>query len=78
MKSRMIPKVFKMYPQGSLNICCEYHGNPCNSCRDILLANVNLLMGPEEKSEDHQIHKDSSSGNHECMWEISWQSVQWL
>ena len=24
----MIPKHFKMYPQGSLKICCEYHGNP--------------------------------------------------
>ena len=36
-------------------------------------TNVNLLMALEEKLKNHQ--RDSSSGNHDYLSQISWQSI---
>lgn len=30
-------------------------------------TNVNILVALDEKSSDHQSHRDSSCGNHECL-----------
>ncbi len=61
-----------------MNLCNKFHGNPSNSFAEnqwdisLKLTNVNLSVVPEEKSEDHQSHKDTSSGNHEYLYEAVW------
>lgn len=37
-------------------------------------TNVDPMMAPEEKSEDHQSYDSSPSGNHECLFKISLKS----
>lgn len=61
-----------------LNICSKVHGNPSNSGQDSSLKtpNVNLVVAVEEKSEKPQSQKESSSGGHEFLYKISWQSIQ--
>lgn len=58
------------YPDGGMYVCTKCHDNPSNSCPDICLktANVNFLVGLQEKSGDHQIKQDSSSGDHACLY----------
>ncbi len=36
------------------------------------------MVALEEKSGDHQSHKDSPSGQHEYLHQIVWQSIQQL
>lgn len=41
--------------------------------------NINLMVVLELddiKSEDHQSLRDSSSGDNECLYKISWQSIK--
>ncbi len=54
----------------------KYQLDYCKNCWDISVKNknVNLMVSLEEKSEDHQSHLDSSSGDHERLCKISWQS----
>ncbi len=40
----------------------------------LVLLNVSLMVTLEEKSQVHQSHWDSSSGDHECLYKIYWQS----
>ncbi len=37
---------------------------------------VNLILVLEEKSEEHKSQSASSSEHHECLYKISWQSIQ--
>ncbi len=37
-----------------------------------------FMAALDEKSGDHQNQKDSSSGDHECLYKPSWQSIQQL
>ncbi len=43
-------------PEGDMNMCIKFHGNPSNTFWDISLktTNVNLLVAVEENSGDHQ------------------------
>ncbi len=38
--------------------------------------NFGLMVALDKQSEDYQSLKDSSSGEHECLYKISWQSIQ--
>lgn len=40
-----------------------------------IFYNVNLVVGGEEKSEDHQSHRDKLSGHHECLYNMFYQSI---
>lgn len=44
-------------------------------CSFDISYNVNLVVGGEEKSEDHQSHRDESSGHHECLYNMFYQSI---
>lgn len=44
-------------------------------CSFDIFYNVNLVVGGEEKSEDHQSHQDKSSGHHECLYNMFYQSI---
>ncbi len=54
----MKTKVITVHPEVNINVWTTFHGNPSKSCWDISLktTNVNLMVAPEEKSEDHQSH----------------------
>lgn len=54
-----------------MTICTKYH-------EDITLKtiNVNPLVTQGEKSEEYQCQRDSSSGDLECLYKSSWQSIQ--
>ncbi len=47
-----------IYPEGAIDVCTKFHGNPSNICLDISLktTNVNLMAVLEKKSGDHQSH----------------------
>ncbi len=45
-------------PEGNMNLCFKFHGNPLNSCCDLSHKTKysNLVVALEEKSGDHQNH----------------------
>lgn len=60
---------------GCQDIWTKFHGSSSSNCQDISLkaTNVNLI---EEKSGNQQIQWDTSSWNHECVYDIhSYQSI---
>lgn len=71
MENQGITKVSTIYPEGNMTICTKYH-------EDITLKtiNVNPLVTQGEKSEEYQCQCDSSSGDLECLYKSSWQSIQ--
>lgn len=52
---------------GTMNVYSRCHDPPSNRCQHIPLnsTSVGLFVLIEKKSEDRQIRKDSSSGDHE-------------
>ena len=77
MKGQRINKVIRPDPLGTLNICSKFHSNPANIYQDISLKiqNVKLMIAIDEKSQDHLCQFDSSSGEHNCLYQMSQQSI---
>ncbi len=48
--------VITIHPVGNMNVWTKFHGNPSNSCGEILLktTKINLMVALEEKSKDPQ------------------------
>lgn len=59
----------KIHPLGTMNVYSKYHDHPSNHCHQISLnsTSAGLFVMIEKKSEDRQIWKDTSSGDHECL-----------
>lgn len=45
MNSQGSPKLFGIYPLGTLNMCTKIHSNSCNSCQEISLKNGGKVKG---------------------------------
>ena len=67
-KSQRTTKVIGIHPLRNMNFRTKFCANPRIICADIELnkGNVDLLVTLEERSDDHQSHWGSSSGDHEC------------
>lgn len=62
-------EVVEIHPEASINACTTFHDS-VHPVLDISLktTNMNLVVGFEEKSGDHQSqHVNSFSGDHECL-----------
>ncbi len=61
-----------IHPEGNMNVCTKFYGNPALICRGISLktTNVSLMMALEERSGDHQSQWSSFSWEHECLHKI--------
>lgn len=74
-KSQGIVKVSRVDPLGTMNVCTKFHGkNLLNSCWDLLVYNINvlLILVLKEKSRYQQ---DVSCGKHERLYLITYQTT---
>lgn len=55
------------------DICTKFHNYPSNSCWHISLKTTTLWWCERKSQSD-----DSSSGNHECLYNFLCQSVKWI
>ncbi len=51
-----IIKIFRIHPEGGMNVCTKFYGNPSNSSKFYLLININLMAALEQKSRGNQSH----------------------
>ncbi len=72
-KGQGITKVISIYPLCIYPLCTKFYGNPSRNCQDISLENknVSLMVQIQENPGDHQTHEDSSSGDHECLQNLT-------
>lgn len=62
-----------------VSVCIKFYNDPSNSCWGISLwSHKCQLEGSSRKKNstgDQQTHCDSSSGEHECLYKLSWYSI---
>lgn len=69
MKGQRITEVIRIHPEGNMNVCTIFRGNPFNSCK-IFHSQIPSSWWHNEKSEDHKSHCNMSPRNYECLYEI--------
>ncbi len=64
-----------VHPEEDVKVRTRFHGSSCGEI-SLKTTYVNLVVVPEGKSGDHQSHYGSSSGDNECLYNISLKSIK--